>query len=113
MSHRGVLRACLWNTPTGFPDCEHHASVAKASGPAVDGAELRFENIPPGVYAVSIMQDLDNDGHVRTNLIGLPKEPVGLSNNPSLIKIPPPSWNDVKITVLRDMTISIKLADFK
>ena len=112
-SHSGVLRACLWNAPNGFPDCGHHAPVAGTSGPAVEGAELRFENIPLGVYAISLMQDLDNDGHLRTNLFGIPKEPVGLSNNPPLIRIPPPSWEDVKFSVSRDTNIDINLKNLR
>lgn len=43
-----------------------------------------FENIPYGVYAVSIHQDKDNNGKLNLNFFGIPVEPVGVSNMKSI-----------------------------
>ena len=40
-----------------------------------------FENVPPGTYAVSVMQDLNANGRMDFEASGMPKEPYGMSNN--------------------------------
>lgn len=36
--------------------------------------------LPIGEYYVSAYQDINNNGKLDTNLIGIPKEPVGIAN---------------------------------
>lgn len=46
--------------------------------------------LPPATYAVAIYHDADGDGHFDRNLVGLPAEGFGLSNNPETkIGLPP------------------------
>jgi uncharacterized protein (DUF2141 family) len=52
------------------------------SGPVV----LRFTDVPPGRYAVRLFQDRNRDNELQTNFVGLPAEPWGMSNNPSLLR---------------------------
>jgi uncharacterized protein (DUF2141 family) len=52
---------------------------------------LSFENIPYGTYAISVFQDLDNNGELDTNFIGIPREPVGFSND-HMPKMSPPKF---------------------
>lgn len=51
-----------------------------------DGDELRLRDVPPGRYAVQLFQDLDGDGALALSPRGIPQEPVGFSNNPSLLR---------------------------
>ena len=46
-----------------------------------DNQKLIFDSIPPGVYGISLFQDLDSDGEMDKNFIGYPLEPFGFSNN--------------------------------
>jgi len=57
--------------------------------------ELDFENIPYGTYAISIFHDLDENGKLDANFIGIPKEPVGFSNDHQP-KMGPPKFNGAK-----------------
>ena len=43
-------------------------------------------------------QDKDNDGELKSNWIGIPKEPVATSNN-AKGSMGPPKYNDAKFTV--------------
>lgn len=38
-------------------------------------------NIPQGKYALSIYQDVNENGKLDQNFLGIPKEPVGFGNN--------------------------------
>lgn len=38
-------------------------------------------DIPFGAYAISIYQDMNKNGELDRNLIGIPREPIGFGNN--------------------------------
>lgn len=60
--------------------------------------QLTFENIPYGIYAISIYHDLNDNGKLDTNFIGIPKEPVGFSNDHQP-KMGPPRFNAAKFSL--------------
>ncbi len=47
----------------------------------------------PGRYAVIVVADVNGNGKLDTNLIGIPKEPVGVSHNPAL-RFGPPKFEE-------------------
>jgi len=57
-------------------------------------AEVTFENIPLGVYAISVFHDEDNNGKLKT-FLGIPTESAGSSNN-APARFGPPKWEDAK-----------------
>jgi uncharacterized protein (DUF2141 family) len=54
--------------------------------------------LPAGEYALSIFQDVNDDGKLERNFIGMPKEPAGLSNN-LRPKFGPPKYKDAAFPV--------------
>ena len=48
---------------------------------------------PAGDYAISLYYDENNNGTLDSNFIGIPKEPVALSNN-ARPKFGPPKYRD-------------------
>lgn len=42
---------------------------------------ITFPDLAPGTYAVSLFHDANGNGKLDTNLIGIPKEGYGFSNN--------------------------------
>lgn len=54
--------------------------------------------LPPGAYAISIFYDANGNGELDTNFIGIPKEPVALSNN-AKAKFGPPKYKDALFTL--------------
>jgi uncharacterized protein (DUF2141 family) len=72
---------------------------------ARDGDLVRTEvQLPPGEYALSAFHDKDDDGQLTTNLIGMPKEPIALSNNAEG-KFGPPTYEDAVFTLGVEPTI--------
>jgi len=41
------------------------------------------------------MHDLNGNGELDTNFVGLPQEPYGFSNN-ATANFGPPKWNDIR-----------------
>ena len=61
---------------------------------ALEGDLVRTELLLPlGDYALSVFYDQDGDGKLNTNFIGMPKEPIALSNN-AVAKFGPPQYDD-------------------
>ena len=58
-----------------------------------DGLVQTSFELPPGEYALTVFYDRDDDGELDTNFIGIPKEPIALSNN-AKAKFGPPKFVD-------------------
>ncbi len=65
--------------------------------------------LPAGEYALSIFQDVDDDGKLKRNFIGIPKEPAGLSNN-ARPRFGPPKYQDAVFTVTPGTLVEQKIA---
>ena len=50
-------------------------------------------DVPFGEYAIAGFQDLDGNGVLSGNFLGIPKEPVGFSGD-AKVRFGPPKWND-------------------
>ena len=64
--------------PTGI-DAEYVrvAPVAGHSGMM----EIRIDDVPTGIYAISLFHDVDADNDMDRSALGFPLEPWGMSNN--------------------------------
>ena len=72
-------------------------SVAVAGNRSGDKVTLELL-LPAGEYALSIFQDVNDDGKLERNFIGIPKEPAGLSNS-LRPKFGPPKYKDAAFPV--------------
>ena len=64
-------------------------------------------NVPDGEYLVMLVHDINNNGKLDTSFIGMPKEPVGLSNYDG--KGIPGKFKRHKFSVKDDTSIIIPL----
>ncbi|WP_077919567.1 DUF2141 domain-containing protein [Spirosoma sp. 209] len=92
----GTIHAALCNKADDFLTQTFKEVTAKATP---DGnTVLTFSGIPKGEYAVRLYQDVNGDGVANTGMFGMPKEPFGFSNNPS-VSFGPPSFQKAKFAV--------------
>lgn len=84
-------------SPTGAVVIGLNDSVAqwddKASAVATARVEVHgdrvvhvFHGVAPGTYAVGVFHDENGNGKLDTNLLGIPKESCGFSNNPKILR---------------------------
>lgn len=107
----GTLRLCVFTTPGNFPKCDKGLAVIKASAPA-SAPEVRIDipGVPHGQIAISIFADLNDNRKLDKHMI-VPAEPVGFSNNPTLM-FGPPSFAASAITMGADTHTEITLKNF-
>lgn len=87
----GLVCAYVFDAADAWPG-EWKRAVRRACNDIDDNeAVFAFENLPHGQYAVSVIHDEDGSYGLTTNLIGMPKEGVGASNNPTS-RLGPPSF---------------------
>lgn len=70
--------------------------------------QITFHQVPAGKYAVRAFHDIDNDGEMNANWMGIPTEPYGFSNN-ARGKFGPPSFSAQLFEVKRNTIIEILL----
>jgi 4,4'-diapolycopenoate synthase len=91
---RGELAYLIFASPSGFPG-DRDKALRRGFLPISEGEQrLRIENdLPPGTYAVSVYEDLNGNQKLDHDLIGIPKEPVGVSGEHSG-RFGPPRFDD-------------------
>ncbi len=85
----GQLMVALFNGPANFPD----KTPYKGTFVEISANEevIKFENLPYGDYAVSVLHDMNNDGKMDKNILGIPTDGYGFSNN-AMDKYGPPTF---------------------
>jgi uncharacterized protein (DUF2141 family) len=76
----GNIGCALFSNPKGFP-MDAAGAIQKFSQNTPTGTEFVFSNLKSGKYAVSVMNDKNGNKILDKNLLGIPKEEWGVSNN--------------------------------
>jgi acyl-CoA reductase-like NAD-dependent aldehyde dehydrogenase/uncharacterized protein (DUF2141 family) len=110
-SQAGSLAFNLFSSEKGFPS---HFKMAVQHGFVKIPDDLKvtiiIDSLPLGTYAVSVYQDINNDQKLNTNFLGIPTEPVGVSNNPKP-RMGPPLFSAAKFDFNQDTEIIIYLVN--
>jgi uncharacterized protein (DUF2141 family) len=97
----GRILVALYDGAESFASGRRLAGVAV---PAREGAVTAvFGRVPPGRYGVAVLQDLDGDGELRRNWLGMPAEPFGFSND-ALGRMGPPGFEAMAFEVAEPVT---------
>lgn len=92
-----MLRACLTSNPKFFPHCDKDPKAHKASVAATGDTLMRFADVAPGAYALTVLHD--ENGNFRADMmLGIPREGVGFSRNP-VLRMKPPSFDMARFAV--------------
>ena len=98
----GQLVLSVYNSKKTWLKKPVHESAMPPSDETVFELEL-----PAGDYAFQLYHDLDGNGKMKTNFIGIPKEPTAVSNE-AKGKFGPPKFKDAAVTV-GDEPVAIEL----
>jgi uncharacterized protein (DUF2141 family) len=98
---KGHLMVGVFNSESSFPD-DYYAGqrVMATNGTMI----VTFTDLPKGVYAVSVYQDANDNEQLDKNILGIPKEKYGFSNNAGR-----PDYKKSLFDFSENMTITVKL----
>jgi len=101
-----TLYVALYNDAAGYADSK---AVASQTAPMREGkAQLVFAGLAPGRYALRVFADENGNGKLDTNLMGMPTERYGFSNDAKGNRAPP-SFEAAAISVDADLQTVIHL----
>ncbi len=81
----GHLLVSVESSAQGWDGDGESVAVARIAAQPGDVVQ-RFEDLPPGSYAVQVMHDENDNGKLDSNFIGIPSEGYGFSQNPSVMR---------------------------
>ena len=86
----GDIRIAVFNSEEKYTKDPVHAIVLP-----VDSTTMVWEKakMPHGEYAIAVYHDKNRNGKIDTNLLGIPKEDYGFSND-ARGRFGPASWKD-------------------
>ena len=103
----GVCRVCLFRDAATFAGVEQFRNCVVV-GVRDKSALAVFADVEPGAYAVFVFHDVNNNNKMDKNILGVPKEGYGASNN----KLPfasAPHFEDNKFIVSNNNVISLNI----
>ena len=99
----GTVLALLFDAPDAFADLrDPQATLALLEG---GRGAARFGNLAPGRYAVLVFQDVNGNGRLDQNFLGIPREPLGFSNR--YWAKGPPAFADAALAVAEATPIPV------
>jgi uncharacterized protein (DUF2141 family) len=107
---KGKIRVALFRSAEGFPADSSKALRTQAAqiDPQTLSSQAVFPAIPHGLYAVAVFDDENLNKKLDKNLIGIPKEGYGASNNPKR-RMAPPSFEEASFSLKADQSVEIRL----
>ena len=90
---KGKLIVSLFKSQEGFLQSALQNIVVSINGKSVVVAQ--FKNVPYGSYAISVIHDVNGNGQLDTNFLGIPKEGYAFSSDAQAI-FGPPTFDEAK-----------------
>jgi uncharacterized protein (DUF2141 family) len=90
----GTLMVVVYADAASYNKKPAFATMVKATGGV---ATVKACGVEGAEMAVSVFQDLNDDGKMNSNVFGIPEEPWGASGSPSAFSAP--VWETTKVAV--------------
>jgi len=104
-SNKGQAYVALFNSSETFP-----RYGKQLNGKIVEIDQLKckvtFTNLSPGSYAIAVYHDVNKNDKLDKNVLGMPTESYGFSNN-ARATFSAPSYQNAKVSCTKDKVINI------
>ena len=106
---KGNMSIAIFNSADGFPEGDNFI-IGKHI--PINSKEFKYvlSDIPFGTYAIAIYHDLDKNGELNTNWIGIPSESYGFSYKKKGDS-GSPDFDDASFELTGDKVVLIDLID--
>lgn len=104
-SDKGSLYIALYDSESTFLKKPLKGEIVKVTDKK---AKAIFRNVTSGNYAISAFHDENENGKMDTKIFGIPKEPIGISNDAKGF-FGPPKFKDAVFTVNKDTSLTITI----
>ena len=77
---KGMIYLAFYKVPSTFLKKGAESFSLPLTPGAKEVQSTEICDLEPGIYAMAVMQDLDSSGDMKFNILGMPREPYGFSN---------------------------------
>lgn len=103
---QGELRWLVFDSAEDYA-ADRNPVIAGRSRVQADAMAVTLHDLPPGNYAVKLFHDANQNGELDTNMVGLPTEGYGFSNNAG--RFGPPDFDAAAVEVKADTRIDVRV----
>ena len=103
--NKGSMFFALYDSKAGYMKTAVYSTKVKVTDKK---AVVVVENLAHGTYGFSFFHDVNDNGKLDKNFIGIPKEPYGFSNDEKGT-FGPPDFEDVSFKVTKDLTLKASI----
>jgi uncharacterized protein (DUF2141 family) len=94
----------------GFPLSDRREFPSECTETTKNSVTMQIPNLKPGTYAVAVVDDLNRDYQLNRNILGIPQEGFGISNNPQVSAVTGlPKFQDASFPLQKDKTVKITM----
>ena len=106
-STAGQLMIAVVNSEAAF-NGESPAVLSLLIAPKTGTLTFGTDALPDGDYGIRVMHDENGNGDMDSNMVGMPTEPWGFSNN-AMGNFGPPGWSDIRFSLAGATAVAIDL----
>jgi uncharacterized protein (DUF2141 family) len=106
---QGQVCVSIFTSSQGFPGDRKRVFDRQCTQINETPLKLTFNNLKAGTYAVAAIQDLNGDGTLNRNDLGMPVEPFGFSRNPEVRTSAPKFGDAAFILAGSNTTIQVQM----
>jgi len=107
---KGYIYVALYSKDKGFPTSINESDKVVKVKAKTGKVKVYFNDLNKGDYSISVFHDVNSDKVLNTSFIGIPKEPIGVSNNAKGF-MGPPSFEACLFNLEEDKNISVRLKE--
>ena len=107
--NNGLVYFALYDSPSAYDQQRMREGMTSKAGDTPPSAV--FADLPAGEYVVAVFQDENGNQKLDTNLMGIPREPYGFSQD-AIGAMGPPDFSSAAVTLSVDafpQVITIKM----
>lgn len=92
---KGSIYVALYDNKANFQNTDKIRAKKIVRVDAKGTIDISFPKLPAGSYSISCFHDINGNGKLDTNFLGIPTEPYGFSNN-ARPKFRAPNWEETR-----------------
>lgn len=106
---KGTILIAVYGSEADFDKNENAVKIGKVVVSKVGTYQTSLTDLPSGKYVLALFQDVNDNGKLDTNFLGIPKEPYAFSRSPK-VKWRAPKYEEVvfELQTSQDMKLVLK-----
>lgn len=105
---KGTILIAVYGSEADFDNNENAIKQGQVVVNKVGTYQTTLEDIPSGKYVIALFQDVNDNGKLDTNFLGIPKEPYAFSRSPK-VKWRAPKYEEVVVDLQSSQEMKLVL----